>query len=455
MIAARQGSEKLARFWRRIESKDMSVRKGIGVFRKDDMRSRKRPPFVAGMIVSTLTLFIGFSIVIAGWTSVPEVTRAPGEITPTDEFRQIEAPEVGTVVSVNAREGDLVEAGQVIASLTSAELNRQIQSIEGELDALKNQILNHAFILDALDGNPAALTGHYHGLDYALATLNVLRVQQESNKGALDRLAAEARNKQSALTRLQGRLAERTDELAVVQGLLERGLSTQAQVTAAKSAVAGIDDQIYALELSLLENQKEADAIEARIVQDRLSLREKHVEERFNAEQQFALREAELKTLNKRAAELEIVAPTDGWIHSVGFPNRGEVIERGETLFELLPTGEALVAVLRVPTRDIGHISNGMTVKLRLETFDARSVLPLEGRIKSVSPNRVFDRDLGEDYFRATVELDQETASYEALKDRLSAGMVVTAEVVTRERSMLAYILKPIERSVSLAFSER
>ena len=89
---------------------------------------------------------------------------------------------------------------------------------------------------------------------------------------------------------------------------------------------------------------------------------------------------------------------------------------------------------------------------MRLETFDARTTEPLVGQIRSISPNRVFDRDLGEDYFRATVELDAENAAFDALHDRLSAGMALTAEVVTRKRSMLAYMLKPIERSVSSAF---
>ncbi|MEM9342080.1 MAG: HlyD family type I secretion periplasmic adaptor subunit [Pseudomonadota bacterium] len=427
----------------------------FGVFRKGDLKSRNRPPFVAGMIVSALTLFISFSIAIAAWTNVPEVTRAPGEITPTDDFRQIEAPEIGTVVAVNAREGDLVAEGQVLAALSSPELIRQIRSLETELETLQNRIVNHAFILGGLDGNTAVSLGATNDLDYAIAALNTLRAQRTADRDAIERLNVEMAAKRTALARLTERQSERVEELTVARNLFERGLSTQTQVTASKSALSSVDDQIHALELSILANQKDIATLQAKVEQDALALRQKHVEEKFDAEQQLSVKQAELQTLQQRAAALQVVAPTDGRIHSVGFPNKGEVIERGETLFELLPTGEALVAVLRIPTRDIGHITTGMTVKLRLETFDARTVLPLEGTIISVSPNRVFDRDLGEDYFRATVELDRESASFNALQDRLSAGMVVTAEVVTRERSMLAYILKPIERSVSLAFGER
>ncbi len=433
-------------------------RKSIGVFRKTDLRSRNRPPFVAGMIVGSLTLFIGFAILIAARTVVPEVTRAPGEITPTDDFQQIEAPEVGTVVSVNAREGDLVTGGQVLATLASTELSRQMLALTAELDALREQQRNHAFILDGLNSvssDQLHAAGDTADLSYAMSTLIAFEAQQDSDRDTINRLSIEAKSQMSALSRLRARKAEKSALVLETESLLEKGLSTRAQFNASKDALSAIDDQIHALELNLSSTEKEIAKLRAKLIQDRLDLKEKHVEHKFELEKQLVLKETERRTLDQRAAALEIVAPTDGRIHSVGYPNKGEVIERGETLFELLPTGEALVAVLRLPTRDIGHISTGMTVKMRLETFDARSTQPLIGQIRSISPNRVFDRDLGEDFFRATVTLNEDGISFKMLEDRLSAGMALTAEVVTRERSMLAYILKPIERSFSSAFGER
>ncbi|MEO1196371.1 MAG: HlyD family efflux transporter periplasmic adaptor subunit, partial [Pseudomonadota bacterium] len=233
------------------------------------------------------------------------------------------------------------------------------------------------------------------------------------------------------------------------------GLATRAQLTASKDALSAVVDQLHNFELSLSATEKEISTLRAKLTNDRLTLKELHVERHFEVSQQLALKHAQRRTLAERIAGLAIIAPTDGRIHSVGFPNQGEVIDRGEQLFELLPTGDSLIAVLRLPTREIGHISTGMSVQLRLETFDTRSTEPLVGEIVSISPNRVYDRDLGEDYFRATVELNEDDPSFSALSNRIRAGMALTAEVVTRERSMLAYLLKPVERSISSAFSER
>ncbi|MEM6891742.1 MAG: HlyD family efflux transporter periplasmic adaptor subunit [Pseudomonadota bacterium] len=430
----------------------------LGVFRKADLQLRNRPPLVAGMIVSTLTIFLGFTIAIAARTSVPEVTRAPGEIAPTDDFRQIEAPELSTVVSVDVREGDLVREGEVLATLTSSELSREMSSIEAELETLRGQRRNHAFILEKLEGEtflPLPTISETAILAYGASTLRAFQAQRIGDLETIERLSTEAKRHVTALKRLRIRAVEKGKQVKNAASLFEKGLSTQAQLTATKDALADIEDQIHRLELGLSATERELASMRAKLIGDRLALREKHVEQKYEVEQQLSLKEVERQTLQNRMKALEVIAPTDGLIHSVGFPNRGEIIERGETLFELLPTGDALVAVLRLPTRDIGHISPGMTVRMSLETFDARSTQPLVGQIRSISPNRIFDRDLAESYFRATVEIDENAASFTALQDRLTAGMALTAEVVTRERSMLVYILKPIENSVSSAFGER
>lgn len=435
-----------------------SKRTQIGVFRKADLRSRNRPPFVASMIVGTLTIFVGFAVVIAGVTSVPEVTRAPGEITPTDDFLQIEAQELGTVVSVAAREGDRVTEGQVLATLNSVELSQQELTVKAEIESLREQERNSAFILYQLanetDRVPTRVS-ESEDLAYALSTLRTFQAQQDSDRNTLEQLARDAERHLAAIARLQTQLDDKTTQVADTTSLFEKGLSTRAQLTASKDALSAVVDKLHSFELSLSATEKNMSALRAKLTNDTLALKERHVERQFEVSQQLALKQTEQRTLAERIAGLEIIAPADGRIHSVGFPNQGEVIERGEKLFELLPTGEALIAVLRLPTREIGHISTGMTVKLRLETFDARSTEPLVGEIVSISPNRVFDRDLGEDYFRATVALTEDETSFSALSDRISAGMALTAEVVTRERSMLAYLLKPIERSFSSAFSER
>ena len=352
----------------------------LGVFHKADLRSRNRPTFVAGTIVVTLTMFVGFAIAIAAWTSVPEVARAPGEIMPVGDFRQVEAQDLGTVVSVAVREGDWVAEGEVLAKIASPDLSHQKLLIAAELAALREQQRNHAHILDELNRStsstvPQALDAEE--LTYAVSTVSAFKARQASDGESIKTLAIEAKRHRSALTRLHSRAANMASQVEDAKKLFEKGINTRAQLDASQDALSDIEDQILAVEINLTSTEKAKAALEAKLIQDRLELREKHVERAFEVEQEISLKITELQTLNKRIEALVITAPIDGHIHSVAFPSRGEIVERGETLFELLPSGEALVAVLRLPTRDIGHISTGMKVKMRLETFDARTTEPL------------------------------------------------------------------------------
>ena len=217
-----------------------------GVFRMASLLPRNRPPFVAGISVGTLTIFVGFAVVTASVTSVPEVTRAPGEIAPTDDFLQIEAHELGTVVSVAAREGDLVAEGQVLATLISVELSQQELTVKAEIESLREQERNSALILDHLvnetDGVPPRVS-EPEDLAYALSTLRTFQAQQDSDRNTFEQLVRDAERHLTAIARLQTQLDDKTRQVEDTKSLFEKGLSTRAQLTATKDALSAVVDQ--------------------------------------------------------------------------------------------------------------------------------------------------------------------------------------------------------------------
>ena len=428
-----------------------------GVFARSDLRSKKRSPRIASMIVFAISGFVASIILLAAWTIVPEVSRAPGEIVPTGNYVQIEALDGGQVVEVFVREGDNVYQGQVLAALSSVQLEREFERIQQELNSLDTWANNHKMILAALqsDGEMESSVLSAPGYEFAVSTLTLYRAQQKIDVDTINRLGEILRLQTQARERLVKRFDEKAQIAADLGHLLDRGLSTRSVVEAARDAVANTTDQIQALELRMADLRKEIAVLQAKLHQNTLGLRETYVEAQFEIEQQKRALVADKQAVQTRLQSLDIVAPESGVIQSVGFPNAGEVIEPGETLFELLPATERMVAVVRINTRDIGHIAVGTPAQLKLETYDNRRVAPVSGRISSISPNRVYDANTGEDYFRAIVELEASHVEDGKQEKPILSGMTVTSEIVTNERTMLAYILKPIERSFSLAFSER
>ncbi|MEL7389198.1 MAG: HlyD family type I secretion periplasmic adaptor subunit, partial [Pseudomonadota bacterium] len=124
-------------------------------------------------------------------------------------------------------------------------------------------------------------------------------------------------------------------------------------------------------------------------------------------------------------------------------------------LFELLPTRQSLVAEVRIPSLEIGHVQPDHQVSVTVDTFDVRRFGKVEGAIRSVSPAPLIDEQTGESYFRAFVELSGDHIGEGPFRRPLQSGMTVVAEMVTDEKTLLAYLLKPVERSLNKAFSER
>ena len=125
----------------------------------------------------------------------------------------------------------------------------------------------------------------------------------------------------------------------------------------------------------------------------------------------------------------------------------------GQEIATIVPNGRNLLAEVRVKPKDIGHIQVGAEAKITVSTYDAFTFGNLTGRVQSISPTS-FDQ-AGAAHFKVIVSLDDDALHYNGMAYPVQAGMEVTADVLTGEKSLAEYLLKPVFRSVNQAFSER
>jgi len=127
-------------------------------------------------------------------------------------------------------------------------------------------------------------------------------------------------------------------------------------------------------------------------------------------------------------------------------------VGRGEVLFDILPN-DKLIAEVQVLPQDIGNVQVGQETNLVVSAYDPNRFGKAQGKIEFVSPGTFVDEQSGEVYFLARVSFNAPSIGSGRYVGQLSTGMTVTAEIVTRRRSIVEYFLKPVARSVDLAFS--
>ena len=148
-------------------------------------------------------------------------------------------------------------------------------------------------------------------------------------------------------------------------------------------------------------------------------------------------------------------APIGGTVYEVK-ASLGPV-QKGEELLSILPTGDGVLLEAKVLNRDIGFINPGDRVKVKLTTFPYQEFGTVDGEVIQVAPNATLDeenKDLGLVY-KTLIKLKTKTMLVNGKEVPLSPGMTATADIVTRQKSILTFLIEPITSRFSNAFSPR
>lgn len=109
---------------------------------------------------------------------------------------------------------------------------------------------------------------------------------------------------------------------------------------------------------------------------------------------------------------------------------------------------------VKVLNRDIGFIRQGMKAKVKMATFPFQEFGTIDGEVAQVSPNAIVDKDLGL-VFPTRIKLSKRAIQVRGQQVDLTPGMSATGEIVTRKKSVLTFIMEPVTRRFSEAFSVR
>jgi HlyD family type I secretion membrane fusion protein len=154
-----------------------------------------------------------------------------------------------------------------------------------------------------------------------------------------------------------------------------------------------------------------------------------------------------------RANRLTIDSPVRGIVQNLQIRTIGGVIPAGGALMDIVPVDDELLVEARVSTRDRGHVHEGQQASVKITTYDFVRYGAVHGIVTSISPTTFVDEKDGQPYYKAMVALDHPWVG--SSDNGLLPGMTVQADVITGEKTLLQYLLKPIFVSLAHAFHER
>jgi HlyD family type I secretion membrane fusion protein len=423
-------------------------------------RSRRRM-----VALGSVVLLLGFGGLGAWATFAPlrSAALSPGVVKVAGERKTVQHLEGGIVKEILVKEGQEVQAGQVLVRLDDIHARARSTMLQNNHDALSAE---HARLEAERDDRvavvfPPALTERrsdprvarlLDGEAQLFASrraalqgqISVLRQRKQQNEEKIT-------GRQTQLEATRTKLAFVAEEIVGAESLLADGMYTKTRYFALKRAEADLHGDTGRLRADIAETMALNGETELRIMDMRNQF-QKDASDKLQGVRASLVEVTE--RLNAAADSLlrtGLVAPQAGTVIGLQVHTVGGVVRPGATLLDIVPKDDRMIVEAHVRPEEIDLVHKGLPAEVRFTAFNSRTTPVFAGRVSRVSADRFTDPSRGQAYYVAQVEIDPKQVANLTLQP----GMPAEVYIVTGERTALDYLTRPIREQVQRGMLER
>ena len=415
---------------------------------------------VSRAAVIIVSAVVAAFVVWASFMRIDEVAVTFGTAVPSRSVQVVQHLEGGIVREILVEDRAMVEAGQVLVRLdpiqASAELE-QAQSRRAGL-AIKSERLR-AFV----ENRQPDFSGF--GVKYApmiVDQLDILRANTErwsSQRKVFEEQIMQKREEIRAAQNQQRSAEEQlklvSEEVGMREQLYNSGYSSKVDFYAVRRQRAAVEAELSRLKGQEATAAKALEELAKRIGDLDNNIRQDTLGELGTVSTELVQVEESMSRLHDRVNRLEIVSPAKGFVQNLKAKTVGAVVPAGGMLMEIVPVDDELLVETRISTRDVGHLHSGQKVIIKVASYDFVRFGSVEGTLRDISATTYVDEKDNQPYYKGWVLLQHPYVGKTEGQNRILPGMTVQADIITGDKTLLQYLLKPLQASFSQAFRER
>lgn len=447
------------------------------------------PPSPVGRAIGLTIILVAIAAI--AWACIGQVdivATASGRIVPAGKTKIVQPADTGIVTAIRVADGDQVKAGDVLIELNS-------NQVSADRDRFVRDLLQANLNLARLRGLAATLPGtpgegkkpnlvdppqnaSKEDLTLTLAAMRAQAANENAKLADLDQQIeakqAEAAEAAANATKLQASLPMLADQEQLLRTMRDQKIGSKLDWYQVNQQLI---EQKH--EIGVLAHRKEAAEAAQRALREQRAAAATQYQMEILAEldkvrAQASELDAELAKSQQRVSQNVLLAPIDGTVQQLAIHTIGGVVTPAESLLAIVPHDDSLVVEAAVQNRDVGFISEGQTVRVKVEAFNFTLYGLINGKVLSVTRDAVQQSNDGKNkgngqnegdpaategqsgpVYMARIALEQDWMMTENGKVELTPGMAVTAEIQTGERRLISYLLSPLVRHVSESMRER
>jgi adhesin transport system membrane fusion protein len=414
-------------------------------------------PLRARVLIKTILIAMALFIMWMAVATVDEITKGEGKVIPSSQIQVLQSMDGGIVVEINVKEGQVVDAGQVLLRVDPTRFESSVREHRSQYLALTTKAARLRALAEGLPFVPPP--------EVLVEDPKTVQDEQRLYESARSNVAA-----QVSIAREQ--LVQRQQELSEMRAKREQA-SQAYELTARELAVtkplinsgAVSEVELLRLERDTSRFRGERDMAAAQILRSQAAMSEasRKIEEvelnaRNEVRKELGDTMAKLNAFTEGGVALadkvkhaSVRSPVRGTVKRLFVNTVGGVVQPGKDLVEVVPLEDALILEAKVAPKDIAFLSPGQPAIVKFTAYDFSTYGGLEARLENIGADSITD-ERGNTFFLVKVR---------TLKSSLGAGlpiipgMVAEVDIITGQKSILSYLLKPVLKAKQNALTER
>ncbi len=438
------------------EKADRAEARALAVFETDEDLSLSRHM----LFIAIMVFFVSF-IIWANIAQLDEVTRGSGKIIPSSDVKSLQSLDPGIVDEFLVREGDRVEPGQVLVRLRDIEassdlganrvrylgLLASITRLQAEAEGRESVEFPDEVTQDAGESVIEELNAFRANKLQLDTQINVLQKQLRQKEQELDELKSNIRDVETTLN-LQRK------ELRMIEPLVKRGSAPEIELLQLQQGIQQRLTELNGLKSSLPRTQSAIDEANARMADARQSAQTAaQVDLADKLTQLNEIRER-LTGLKERKGRTEIKSPVAGTIQELLVNTVGGVVRAGEDLIKIVPEDDQLIVEAKVNPSDRAFIYPGQEAVIKVTAYDFSIYGGLRGELLEISADTIED-EKGNAFYRVRLRTYEKELKRRGEVLPIIPGMVASVDILTGQKTVMQYLLKPLIKTLDNAMNER
>lgn len=421
------------------------------------VQTDERPIVRFGML--TLALGFGGFLLWAGLAPLDEGVPGTGVVSVDTKRKTIQHLKGGIVEAIEVREGGRVKAGDVLLRLNDKEIKAQLDITRGQYWAVK---ATESRLLAERDGRPSvvfpaamieAAKSDQRAAESMRAQTQLFAARRSalhSELGMMDEsiagLAEQIRGLQSVEVGKKTQIDLLEKEVKSLRGLVEEGFVPRNKLYELERALADLSGTRGNDIASIARAKAGISEIQLRKLQRQQDFRKEIEAQMTDIQRDVGSMQDRLTALSDEFERTVIKAPNDGAVVGLEAHTIGGVVRPGERIMDIVPEGDALIVEAQLPVNLIDKVQVGQLANIHFQIVLGGGRQPaIEGKLVQVSADRLTDQRSGAPYYSARIQITA-NGEEELKRHKITPqpGMQTDVVIITGERTVLQYLLRPL-----------